>query len=209
MADTVWRAGLAKVSITPRDSIWLDGWAGRTEPSHGVTQEIHAKALALSSSDNLLSVVVSCDLCGLTAAVIDSVTQFALKEYGIARSRLVLHVTHNHSGPRLSRDRGYFSDISYPSLTAEHWSTVDRYTVWLEQQIRRCIMQAVEDMAPARLRWGLGVAGIAANRRRDRDGPATRSRPLVVDQDVSVRQRALSACHMLCISQSPYAGPRA
>ena len=107
-ADTLWYAGVAKVSITPTaESIWMDGWASRQEPSTGVTQDIHAKAVALSNSSGSggddCSVLVSCDLCGLTATLLESVSRFALQNHGIARERLILHVTHNHSGPRLSQ----------------------------------------------------------------------------------------------------------
>ena len=41
------RAGLARVNITPDGPIWLSGYASRNKPSEGVYQELFAKALAL------------------------------------------------------------------------------------------------------------------------------------------------------------------
>lgn len=59
----------------------------------------------------------------------------------------------------MPQDRGYFADIGYAMLTADHWAVVDEYTAWLETQICAAITQAVENMAPSKLRWGQGVAG--------------------------------------------------
>jgi len=41
-----WRAGVATVDITPDRSLWMAGFAARTEPSQGVSLPLHAKALA-------------------------------------------------------------------------------------------------------------------------------------------------------------------
>ena len=41
-----WRAGVATVDITPRQSLWMAGFAARTQPSQGTAQPLHAKALA-------------------------------------------------------------------------------------------------------------------------------------------------------------------
>ncbi|PYV43742.1 MAG: hypothetical protein DMG06_09570 [Acidobacteria bacterium] len=32
-ADQKWKAGVGKISITPRQSLWLAGYAARTKPS--------------------------------------------------------------------------------------------------------------------------------------------------------------------------------
>ena len=50
-ASDPWKAGLAKVSITPRQGLWMSGFAARTKPSEGVAQEIYAKALALEDPE--------------------------------------------------------------------------------------------------------------------------------------------------------------
>ena len=42
-----WRAGVATVDITPRQSLWMAGFAARTQPSQGTAQPLHAKALAI------------------------------------------------------------------------------------------------------------------------------------------------------------------
>jgi hypothetical protein len=44
-----WKAGVARVDITPSESIWMAGYAARTKPSEGVLQRLYAKALALKT----------------------------------------------------------------------------------------------------------------------------------------------------------------
>ena len=78
--------------------------------------------------------------------------------------------------------------------------------------------RAIGDLAPARLRFSQSAAGLGANRRRGRDGPETRSRPTVVDQDVPCleiyceqlqRLRGLvfgCACHPTCTDDSTLHG---
>ena len=65
-----WKAGLARVDITPRESIWLAGYGARTKPSEGVLQPIYAKALALQDESGAVTVLVTSDLLGFTKELI-------------------------------------------------------------------------------------------------------------------------------------------
>ena len=60
-AQTAWKAGAAKVKVTPTDSIWLSGYANRTRPSEGVLQDIFVKALAFQDGSGTNSVIVTSD----------------------------------------------------------------------------------------------------------------------------------------------------
>ena len=42
-----WHAGAASVVITPKESLWMAGYAARNKPSEGKAQDLFAKALAL------------------------------------------------------------------------------------------------------------------------------------------------------------------
>src|SRR2546425_8350854 len=88
-AQTSWKAGAAKVNITPRESIWLAGYGDRTRPSEGVRQDIYAKALALQDSDNVTSVIVTADLLGFTREVAEPIADRARQKFGLPRERLV------------------------------------------------------------------------------------------------------------------------
>src|SRR5260370_916921 len=45
MAQSAWKAGAAKVSITPSQPIWMAGYDARIKPSEGVLRDIFAEAV--------------------------------------------------------------------------------------------------------------------------------------------------------------------
>src|SRR5689334_15313066 len=98
-AQTQWRAGVAKVDITPAESIWMAGYAARTKPSEGVQTELYLKALALDDGSNRPSVLVTSDLVGLRRQVADVIAERCEKQYGLTRDRLAINSSHTHSGP--------------------------------------------------------------------------------------------------------------
>ena len=46
-AAPAWRVGVAKVEITPKNPVWLAGYAARSEPPAGTEQPLWAKALVI------------------------------------------------------------------------------------------------------------------------------------------------------------------
>src|SRR6185503_2219243 len=68
-----WRAGSATLDITPDRSLWLAGFAARTEASQGVALPLHAKALALKCGNQPTAVLVTADLLGVTARITERV----------------------------------------------------------------------------------------------------------------------------------------
>ena len=42
-----WQAGTASVVITPKQPMWMSGYASRTRPSEGAVHDLWAKALAI------------------------------------------------------------------------------------------------------------------------------------------------------------------
>ena len=53
-----WKAGAAKVNITPSEPVWMAGYASRKRPSEGVLLDLHAKSLALVDAENHRLVLV-------------------------------------------------------------------------------------------------------------------------------------------------------
>ena len=68
-AAPAWQAGVATIDITPESSLWMAGFARRTQPSQGVAMPLHAKALALKCGAQPTAVLVTVDLLGLTARI--------------------------------------------------------------------------------------------------------------------------------------------
>jgi len=64
-----WKAGVARVDISPTEPVWMAGYAARTKPSEGVRQRIWVKALALQDAAGATSVLVTSDLLGFTRSM--------------------------------------------------------------------------------------------------------------------------------------------
>ena len=56
-----YRAGVAKVDITPDHPIRLNGFGFRRTESEGVNQRIHARALAIDTGDSSPAVLMTVD----------------------------------------------------------------------------------------------------------------------------------------------------
>ena len=171
------QAGVASVDITPKESIWLAGFASRTHRSDGVRQKIYAKALALRDDKGSTVVLVTSDLLGFTGSLSDQIAGRVQKQFGVARERLAFNASHTHSAPVLENAL----HPTYP-LDSEDEAIIHRYTALLVDQVTELIGKALADLAPAQLSFDQGLAGVAVNRRR----VGHRDYPGPVDQDVPV-----------------------
>ena len=172
-----WRAGVARVDITPRESIWLAGYGARTKPSEGVLEPIYAKALALQDETGAITVLVTSDLLGFPKDVADPIADQVRAKYGIGRERLALNSSHTHSGPVI----GNMLRPAY-GMSPEHEAVVRRYTSRLIDQVVGLIGNAMQKLEPAQVSFSQGLAGFAVNRRR----VTQRGLPGPVDHDVPV-----------------------
>lgn len=176
-SQTGWKAGVAKIAITPREPIWLAGYAVRNRPSEGVLQDIYAKALALQDESGATSVLITTDILGYNRIMSDTIAERIHKSYGVARARVILNASHTHSAP-------VTSEVLRPAydLNDEQKAVIKRYTASLLDQIVEVAGSSIKNLAPARLEFAQGLAGFAVNRRRVR----LRHLPGPVDHDVPV-----------------------
>src|SRR6185436_11463131 len=99
LTGATFKAGLARVDITPQGPIWMSGYAARAHPSEGVLNRLWAKALAVESSPGGRIVIVSTDLVGIPRELSDEVAAKLKKQYGLNRSQFLMNASHTHSGP--------------------------------------------------------------------------------------------------------------
>ena len=100
--------------------------------------------------------LVSCDLIGVRASTVAGARRLIEQATGIPPQRVLVHGTHNHSGP-LTRELGA------SGLAGEN---DEPYLAMLERQIAGAVQQALSGLQPCRLRLTLSQApGIAFNRR--------------------------------------------
>lgn len=172
-----WKAGVATVDITPKDPVWLGGYAARNRPSEGVTHPIYAKALALEDDSGAVSVLVTADILGFHAEMSKVVADRVRQRYQLPRERLILNASHTHSAPVT----GYVLRVAYP-MTDAQFAQCNRYTDWLLDRVVAVIGEAMNKRQAVTLEFGQGLAGFAVNRRR----VGHREWPGPVDHDVPV-----------------------
>jgi len=175
-----WKAGAARIVITPAEPIRMAGFEFRTHPSEGVRQDIYVKALVLQDETGKICVLVTADLADIERDVWDAVAKRCEKQFGLARDRLVLNESHSHSGPIVTLLR---APPAYELSPAEE-AVVHRYTAGFIDKSVDAVAQAIRRLAPATLEFGQGLAGIAVNRRRLPTFCGVPGGP--VDQDVPV-----------------------
>src|ERR1035437_1116906 len=155
-AAAPYQAGAARVCISPREPIWLAGYAMRTHPSTGVAADLWAKGLAVQDGRGGGGVIVTMDLLRVPVA---DIAQEVRRRYGLDRSQLLLNCAHNHSGPLL------WEGDPFTALAPEEYAKCRRYTEGLNADLIELVGAALRNLAPASIFHGTGEAAFAANRR--------------------------------------------
>jgi len=186
-AAETWKAGVARIKITPEPGIWLGGYAARDRPAEGTLHDLWVKCLALEDARGRRSVLITADLLNVTADMRNAVCRVLEKRFGLAPADIMLNFSHTHTGPVLA---GRLETIY--ALSQEQKAKIKTYTGQLEKKIAQVAVDALEDLKPAKLTAGQGTATFAVNRRNnvEADVPRLREEGRVlkgpVDHDVPV-----------------------
>src|SRR4051794_29217965 len=87
--------------ITPKEAIWMAGYANRDHPSEGSLADLWAKALAMEDERGQRAVVISADLVGIPKELSDGVRDQLSIKFHLSRSQIIINTSHTHSGPVL------------------------------------------------------------------------------------------------------------
>jgi len=147
-AQPMWKAGSAKVKITPTRPMPMAGYASRKDnPSEGREQDLFAKALAIEDSEGFRAVIVTADLIGISEELRAEVERRVGAEFGLPPHALLMNASHTHCGPAYVREdaRDYFD--------------------FLADEMSRLVGTAIADMEPSHLSYCKARCGFAMNRR--------------------------------------------
>jgi neutral ceramidase len=158
--DLAWKAGVARMVVTPDKPLWMAGYAGRKSGAEGKEQDLFAKALAVEDETGNRLVIVTMDLISVPRPLRDSLEAGIAKRHQLPPSALLMNCSHTHSGPEL-RTRQAANRSIYPSDP----ETMIAYYEWLEAKLNSLIDEALKDLSPARLSFGKARCGFAMNRR--------------------------------------------
>jgi neutral ceramidase len=160
MKAAEYKAGVARLDITPGGPIRMAGYSVREKPSESVAQRLWAKALAIEDRKGSRVVLVTTDLIGLPRNVADAVGAQVAKQYGLERSRLLLNSSHTHAGPIVGSEGRLIGE-----LPDEQRRVVMEYRNLLVEQLTAVVGAALKNLTPADVRFGTGEASFAVNRR--------------------------------------------
>src|SRR3954468_23072913 len=101
-----WKVGVATVEITPKENLWMAGYAARTKPAEGKASELRAKAAAFEDAAGTRLLLVTLDLIGVPRALRESLEKTAQEKFKLPPESLLLNASHTHCGPELRVGRG-------------------------------------------------------------------------------------------------------
>ena len=212
-----WKAGTAKADITPKKSIWMAGYGGRTKPSEGTLHPLWAKALALEDATGKRAVIIATDTIGLSGSIYNSLKLKLAKQYQLTPAQVMINASHTHTGP-VMREGLY--DI-YP-LNPERIARIEEYSARFETEIIKITGQALRNLEPVTLKHGIGITRFGVNRRENKPygdvpkliaanalkGPVDHDVPvLAVYKNLNLKAVVFGyACHSTTLSFQQFSG---
>ena len=207
--------GVAKTDITPTHPVLLAGYGGRPGEHVGVDQPIWARSLAIGDTKPV--VLIAVDNCGVPAHITRAVLAELKESHAITESQLVISSTHTHNAPAL---RGYAKIVWAGRTTDAQEQRVDRYTLWLTEQLIKTAQAALDNRQPASLSWGQGIVDFGGNRRVisngkwagfgfQQNGPVDHSLPVMAARNNDGNMMAVwtnYACHCTTVGGRNHIG---
>jgi len=181
-----WKAGVAKIVITPQRPMWMAGYSNRSHPPEAKLHDLWAKALAIEDGSGNRAVLVTLDAIGIDRRFSLLVCDDLKESYGLERRQIAIISSHTHSGPVTSDRFNYVFGLAPPQDVLRR-----TYLDELRKNIVTVVGQAIERIAPCQMQWGSGSATFAINRRNNpqEQAPALRAQGKLrgpVDHDVPV-----------------------
>lgn len=164
--SAAWKAGVAKVVITPSEPMVLAGFAGREVPAERTAMDLYAKALAIEDEAGTKLVMVTLDLVEVPWQLRAEVCAELAKRHRLPNEALLMNCSHTHCGPELK-----YAELEFLGLDAERRARCLRYNAFLTRSILGIIDKALAELAPASLSHGQARCGFAMNRRTKNPKP--------------------------------------
>ena len=152
-----WKAGVAKVNITPPVGIAQAGFGARKEGCRGIHDELVAKALVLDDG-RTKAAVVTCDFVGPDRTFVKEIRRIVEERTGIEGAHVMVCGSHTHSGPM------WTSPIFWERKEEE--DIEGEWAKLLPRTIAGAVLMAADRLEEAKIGFGAGEADVGVNRRR-------------------------------------------
>ena len=216
-AEEPWKAGVAKVIITPAQSMWMSGYASRDKPAQGKIHDLWAKSVVIQDPAGHQVVLITLDLVGIDRATSQQICERLQKAHSLDRSQIAIATSHTHSGPVVGTNLMAMYAFDEPNM-----KLIRDYTVQLSDAVVKATADAVASLAPAVISTGESQASFAVNRRNNREadvpmlrengmlvGPVDHTVPVISVRDTAGKLRAIVfgyACHSTVLSLMEWSG---
>jgi hypothetical protein len=211
-----WKAGAARVVITPPEYMWMAGYAARDKPADGKLHDLWLKALALEDAHGNTALLITSDIIGFSRDLSQSVCIKLKGKYNLERKDIILSSSHTHSGPVLNNNLYGI----YPPFDNKQKEQIYRYQQFLEAQVLIAAERAFSSLSPSSVSTGVGISRFAVNRREsgwegdilyspDVKGPSDHTVPVINISDEDNRLTAVVfgyACHATSLSINKWSG---
>ena len=125
----VFKAGVAKVNITPFLGCPMAGYSSRDRGSETIDDDLFCKALALFDGETKIAIITN-DLIGIDNIFVNQTRELIEKATGICKSNVMICASHTHFGPEIRQkteatikksDEKY--DLAYVSVLQKKMTT--------------------------------------------------------------------------------------
>ena len=123
----------------------MAGYGARKKQSKGVRQDLYVKALALEDQTGKTAVLITLDRVEIGREQAGVIAERCQKQFGLTRDRLVLNVSHTHSGPVIG------TPPAYADVNQNQAQVIRRYTAALLEKVVGAIGASIQNLAPATL----------------------------------------------------------
>jgi predicted neutral ceramidase superfamily lipid hydrolase len=139
-SNRLFRAGAAASNITPQVGGSIMGYFNERH-STNIHDELHARCLVLDDGQTRIAIVV-CDNCMIPREILDEAKHRIQEKTGLPTDHILISATHTHSAP---------------TCTGLYLSETDKeYVPFLISRITDGVARAVNNLAPAKVAWGVG-----------------------------------------------------
>lgn len=218
--EAAWKAGAAKINITPDEYMLMAGYGGRDDPANGKVTDLWAKALVLEDAEGERGVVITLDLVGIDRTLSVAICKSLAEEHGLTRRQISICTSHTHTGPAVGMNLG---PLHYLITNEAMQKQVDEYAIVLHNKVVKVVGEAIANISASQLSWGNGRATFAVNRRENKPydkvpqwrtegvlkGPIDHDVPVLAVRDAEGKLTSVLfgyACHATVLSFTQWSG---